>query len=409
MPDARSYLNITGIVSQDQSDGYVRLFNNGPIENFIGAEISQLQPGSNIEVSQQGNAVVPILSRLAISNYPQLPPPILPVDPTHFGHAEAHLSPGPVRVPGYFLTDGSELTATEQDGLVVSLNGKSAGGDMCTLTATVRSWEGPGRETLGKAPGNVTWVTAALEILKGTNPPFIFNFSYSAQAFLFKTSTSQHNIANMIEIDLAPAVVEEQTGPDLIGTAILQRTLTYYGEIFSVQALEVPASTLDAQFHLANQATLWPFMADIALFSDVFENLGGPAPQLDTSAFVTIGSLNDFLPPPPLADLTDQLTTVIAPCLGPLAATCLSADDSVVSLKSATNWLTRLLIDSADGQSAIASMATAYRQSQLAQETNSENQPTMPVNVDPRPGPTEQDTSKPMPADENPAKQPDGT
>jgi len=394
MPDARSYLNITGFVSPDKSAGYIRL-SNGALKNFLGAEESQLQIGSNTNVQQEGNAIVPILSRLAISYYPDLPPPVI-ANIGDFVPAATESSKLPEGQPpprrGYFLTDGSELTPSVQGGLILSLSGKAADNDDCTLEATVSSWKG-----MGRGPREGTWVTAALKVTKGALPPFIFNFSYSATAFLFQVDTSQNNIGNSIVIDLGPAVVEEQTGPNLIGTAKLTRTVDYHDNIYSSQTLQVPAETIDAEFHLANQATLWTFMPTLELFSDIFEQLGGPPTALTESAFVTIGSLNDFLPPPSLDDLIDQITTSIAPSLGPLAATCLSVDDSAVSLKSAANWLNNLLINSADGKSAIKAMATVYEQLQIAAETSSENQPTRPVDVEPKSGPSAEDPSKPMP------------
>jgi hypothetical protein len=103
MPDPRAFLDITGHVSNDTSGGYTRFSSVGPQSEFIGANTSQLQSGSNIPAPpQQGNAVVPILSRLAISQYPNLPPPIIinpGAGPIVFNNGPAVIDPGPVFPP----------------------------------------------------------------------------------------------------------------------------------------------------------------------------------------------------------------------------------------------------------------------------------------------------------------------
>ena len=399
MPDPRAFLNIMGHVSNDTSGGYTRFFSVGPQSEFIGADISQLQTGSNIPASPRiGNAVVPILSRLAISQYLNLPPPITinpRPGPIVFKNDPVVIDPGPVfkppfppvalrpivrRTPSYTLTDGTVLTTILEDGRVIGLSGKASDGHTYSLTTAHGTTKGNGRQK----GIEVAWLYAYLLISKDGAPPLKFGFSYSAESFLINILSAQNNLENNIEIDFAAAVIENQTG-NIDGSANLKRILTYYTNTYVDQTLTVPAIESDPQFHLPNEATLWPFLPDVALFADAFNELGGQAPQLPLTPLVALGSLDFFTPPPAVGILSAQITSSIIPACGLLAATCLSSDDGAVSLKSAANWLANLLLSTSTGKAAIQVEVDAYHALLVQSQYGPILQPTTGKDIEPKP------------------------
>ncbi len=260
------------------------------------------------------------------------------------------------RTPSYTLTDGTVLTATLEDGCVTGLHGTTSDGHTYTLTTSLGTVKGDGRQ----AGVKVTWLYAYLLISKSGAPPFKFGFSYSPEAFRISILSAQNHLENDIEVDLAPAVIEGPTG-NIDGSANLKRVLTYYSNTYVNQTLTVPAADSDPQFHLPNEATLWPFLADVALFADAFKELGGEGrPQLPLTPLVALGSLDFFAPPPAVDVLSAQMTSSIVPACGLLAATCVSSDDGAVSLKSAAYWLADLLLSTTAGKAAIQAAVDAY-------------------------------------------------
>ena len=402
MPDPKMFLDVTGTVTADMSGGYTRFTFAGPPARFIGVETSQIQPGSNATASAGGfaHAVVPILSRLAISDYPLLPPPLQLASPIGFhlplsGHPvvdpvrpgpRSPTSPAGPRPLGYHLTDGTPLTVTEEDGQVTGLSGKS---DLhsYSLTTSLTTVLASGRHA---SLAKVTWLVANLRISKDGAAPFTFGFSYAPEAFLLNVHSFCGNVVNSVLVDLAGSVVEKTTG-NVDGVASLTRTIQYYGDSYSSQNLVVPATTYDAQFHLANEAALWPYLPDVAMFSDAFAQLGGQTPQLSQSPFVALGSLNDFEPPPAVTVISEQMISSIIPALGPLAASCLSSDDQAASLKAAAIWLGRLLLSTATGKAAVEAAAQAYYTTQYAHRLQSSTSPGSTDGVDPKPDPVMMD------------------
>lgn len=409
MPDPRMFQDITGTITADKSGDYTRFTTHGPLAGplarFVGVETSQIQPGSDVSTLGtigSGHAVVPILSRLAISDYPQLPPPldIASNSQSHLPLAAetvpppltvAHPYPAGLRGPrllGYRLPDGTALTATEEDGQVVGFSGKSANGHSYSLTTSLSAVV-TNLPTLAIPPrllDKVTWLIANLSISKDGAAPFTFGFSYAAESFIFTVHSFSGNVVNSIVVDLAASVVEKQTG-NLDGTASLTRYFQYYGDSYSSQNFVVPATTFDAQFHLANQATLWPFLPDVALFEEAFADLGGQPPQLAQAPFVNLGSLNDYEPPPAETVILDQITSSIVPSFGVLAASCLSSDDAAVGLKSAALWLTGLLLTTGTGKTAVQAAAQAYYKLQYANRFSDSSGPGAGSGADFKPDP----------------------
>jgi hypothetical protein len=403
MPDPKMYLDITGTVTADTSGGYTRFTSSGPIAGplarFVGVETSQIQPGSNANTSAGGfaHAVVPILSRLAISEYPELPPPLAFASNSgvHLPQAGQTVAPRVIVTPlnqtgplgphllGYRLTDGTALTAIEEDGQVVGLSGKSANQHCYSLTTSLTTVQASGRRT---TLPKVTWLVANLRISKDGAVPFTFGFSYAAEAFLFNVHSFCGNVVNRILVDLAASVVEKQTG-NIYGTATLTRNFEYYSDSYCSQNLVVPATTPDARFHLANQATLWPLLPDVALFANAFAQLGGKEPEGVQSPFVALGSLNDFEPPPALSAISEQITSSIIPACGTLAASCLSSDDSAVGLKAAAIWLAGLLLSTGSGKTAVQTAAQAYYNTQYAHRFNDSTSPGPMSGADFKPDP----------------------
>lgn len=346
-------LILTGDVLPGAVGDYVHLTGLGPQAHYVGVKKSDLMPQSSPIPNGNVNLWIPTTSELVLSDYP-LPSSTLAVPnlpgPIDLVHQALPSGPSPERI-SYELSDGSPLTPTTEAGRIVGFSGKSGSGHAYEVTTRVGVYKADGRANGIKA----TWLTAQMALVKDGGTPMTVAVEYAATDLLFRVVLSKDNVVNTVEIDLSHAVSEA-------GTAMFTRTFTYYGVNFSTQSFQISASNANPSVYVPSLATLWPYFPDVLLFRETFARVASVtlhaagSPAAGESPITALGtglSLNTANVLPPLATYQQQMTTVVAPSIGPLAASCFSPGGA---LQYAAQWLGALLLH---GPGATAAQAEA--------------------------------------------------
>jgi hypothetical protein len=360
MPVGFDVLILRGDVLPGAVGDYVRLTGLGPEAHYVGVKKGDLLPESSPIPNGNVTLWIPNTSELALSDYP-LPASTL-VLPNLQGPVDLPNESSPSAPPphGYELIDGSPLTLTTDTGRIVGFSGKSGSGHVYEVTTRVDVYTADGRAKGVKA----TWLTAQMSLVKDGGTPLTLAIEYAAHDLLFRVVLSKDNVVNTVDVDLSAAV-------SAAGTAMFTRTFNYYNVNFSTQSFQIAASNANPPVHIPSMATLWPCLPDLLLFQEAFARVAGAtlhvggSPEVGESPITALGTglyYGDATALPSVATYQHQMTTIVAPSIGPLAASCFSPGGA---LQYAAQWLGALLL-SGPGATAAQAEAKAVHDADVA-------------------------------------------
>lgn len=388
---ATSFLLEGTVTVPATSNLFMRLRQPGPVTQFVEflvADIADPTLGTS-QANSKTQELVNINSNLHFSDYP-LPGPVVgpvePIAPIHpipvsrFAEPASAPGPGPTPSPGpgpkplpiepiapihpipipipaegFVGNDGTPITVKETAGQITQFSGESKDNHNYVLTL----------ETFSSSAADVAqnlkpWCAARMSVTDNGDDPLQFGIAYCPLEEQFDIFLERLNVSIGIGADLQPLAL--QPDGSVLGSANLTRDLTYYGNSFGAQTLQMDSEATDPAMYLPIVAAFWPYLSRIGYFAPALVALASQtAGQVAPPAKPPLATLASLQAYNPVQTFVTNSIALVGPALGPFAASFIPPNDSGnAPWIAAARWLGWVLMHGAGSANLTSAFTAQY-------------------------------------------------